>query len=124
MIRAVCALIFDIDGKILTVSRKDNPNDIGLPGGKVDEGESLEDAIKREVLEETGFTVSVLAPVYSGIEGNYKVTTFICVINKGITYKVPSQKETGIVSMESYKKLLYGSFRKYNTKLLKAINLI
>jgi len=27
------------DNKILSIARKDNPNDFGLPGGKIDKGE-------------------------------------------------------------------------------------
>lgn len=33
---AVCGL-FVVDGKVLSVSRKDNPNDLGLPGGKINQ---------------------------------------------------------------------------------------
>ena len=34
MTEAVCALIHRPNGKILGVSRKNNPNDMGLIGGK------------------------------------------------------------------------------------------
>jgi 8-oxo-dGTP diphosphatase len=39
---------------ILAVSRKDDPNAFGLPGGKVEHGETEEQAARRELLEETG----------------------------------------------------------------------
>jgi 8-oxo-dGTP pyrophosphatase MutT (NUDIX family) len=55
---AVTIVIFDKSGRILTVARKHNDNDPGLPGGKIDPGESPMDAIIRETLEETGFDIS------------------------------------------------------------------
>jgi 8-oxo-dGTP pyrophosphatase MutT (NUDIX family) len=44
-------------GKILSVSRKNNHQDLGLPGGKIEPGETPVEALHREVLEETGISV-------------------------------------------------------------------
>ncbi|MEO1784847.1 NUDIX hydrolase [Thermodesulfobium sp. 4217-1] len=60
------------DGKILLVKRKSPPS-IGrwsLPGGVVEKGESLKDAVKREFFEETSLSVEVvkLLTVYEKIE--------------------------------------------------------
>ncbi len=60
-ILAASAVVRDRDGRYLLVQRA-NPPEAGhwtLPGGSVDEGESLSAAASREVLEETGF-LSVL----------------------------------------------------------------
>ncbi|TKT81320.1 NUDIX hydrolase [Aquamicrobium sp. LC103] len=53
--RAVSAAIFD-KGRFLLV-RRGRPPAFGLyafPGGRVEEGETLENAVRREVMEETG----------------------------------------------------------------------
>lgn len=55
----VAAIIQDGEGKILLQRRSDN-GQWGLPGGSVEIGESVRDAIIREVQEETGLTVEVL----------------------------------------------------------------
>ena len=50
------------DGKILSIY-EEQPNqvrDFGFPGGKVDEGETPEEAAKRELLEETGYSAEEL----------------------------------------------------------------
>lgn len=52
---AVTIVIFNEEGQILTVARKDDDNDINLPGGKLDQGETPREAITRETFEETGF---------------------------------------------------------------------
>lgn len=52
---AVTIVIFDDTGRILTVARKNDDNDINLPGGKLDPGETPREAITRETFEETGF---------------------------------------------------------------------
>jgi ADP-ribose pyrophosphatase YjhB (NUDIX family) len=63
-----CGLV-GVDGKVLLVRRLLQPG-IGLwalPAGHVNRGEVVEDAVKREILEETGLRVSArrLVGVYS-----------------------------------------------------------
>lgn len=63
---AARALVLDPDGRVLLV-RFVNP-DTGeefwtTPGGGIDPGESLEDAIGRELREETGLTDAPIGPV-------------------------------------------------------------
>jgi len=60
------AVIFDRRGRLLLQQRSDG-GQWGLPGGSVEIGESLADAVRREVKEETGLVVTVrrLIGVYS-----------------------------------------------------------
>ena len=46
---------------IVLIERTNEPRGWALPGGFVDEGERVEDAALREVTEETGLTVELLA---------------------------------------------------------------
>ena len=64
---AVDAVIRTKDNKIVLIERKFEPLGLALPGGFVEYGESCEDAIKREVEEETGlkFHIDNLVGVYS-----------------------------------------------------------
>lgn len=67
LVGAVVVLV-DPDGRLLLEKRKFPEGLWGLPGGLMELGESTEDTAKREVLEETGLTVSELRliNVYSG----------------------------------------------------------
>lgn len=57
----VGAFIRDADGRALLVRRKRDPEAgcWGLPGGKVEDGESCAEAVAREIREELGVTLSV-----------------------------------------------------------------
>jgi 8-oxo-dGTP diphosphatase len=55
----VTAIILNGENQVLAVSRKDDHTDFGLPGGKVESGESFINAINREVKEETGLDIDI-----------------------------------------------------------------
>jgi len=61
-VTAVAAIVNDAAGNILLLVRANDPGrgKLGLPGGFVDPGESAEDALRREVLEEVGLHVTRL----------------------------------------------------------------
>jgi 8-oxo-dGTP pyrophosphatase MutT (NUDIX family) len=63
---SVAAIIFDDAGRVLLQQRGDNGY-WGLPGGSVELGETVAEAVIREVAEETGYTVEIvrLVGIYS-----------------------------------------------------------
>jgi ADP-ribose pyrophosphatase YjhB (NUDIX family) len=55
---ACVAVVIRDGGKILMVERRDG-NGLGLPGGHVKQNETIEQAARREVHEETGLTLEI-----------------------------------------------------------------
>ncbi|MFY1635155.1 NUDIX domain-containing protein [Solwaraspora sp. WMMB335] len=83
-LRCVAALIVDDDGRIFFQRRSPQrrlfPNTWDIAGGHVEPGETLIEALYREVREETGWTVShILAEVgdytYTGDDGIARLET-------------------------------------------------
>jgi ADP-ribose pyrophosphatase YjhB (NUDIX family) len=62
--------IIEIDGNIVLIKRKNPPYGWALPGGFVDEGETVEAAVMREMKEETNLSLRELRQfhVYSDPE--------------------------------------------------------
>jgi ADP-ribose pyrophosphatase len=63
---AVGAVVFR-DGAVLLVKRAHMPGKglWAIPGGRVEAGEGLADAVRREVLEETGIVIDPGEPIYA-----------------------------------------------------------
>ena len=84
-IEVTAAIIIDEEGKCLIAKRKQGSHLEGLwefPGGKIEEGESKEDCLQREILEELGLTIKVKAPFmsveHSYGEKNIRLHSFLC----------------------------------------------
>jgi ADP-ribose pyrophosphatase YjhB (NUDIX family) len=57
--------IIEIEDGIILIKRKNPPPGWAIPGGFVDYGESLEEAVEREALEETGLSVKNLTQMHT-----------------------------------------------------------
>jgi 8-oxo-dGTP pyrophosphatase MutT (NUDIX family) len=115
--KAACCFI-QREGKILGVSRKDNPRAWGLPGGKVDFGETFEQAARRELKEETGLEAVKLHSVFTHtLSDGYEAMTFAVEV-KDFDIQV---LESGRVDWITWEELLEGPFGEYNGLLKKQL---
>jgi 8-oxo-dGTP diphosphatase len=84
LVRCVGAVVHDPAGRLLLIQRGREPSRgaWSLPGGRVEAGESAEEAVEREVLEETGLRVRAGALVgrvrLPGDSVLYDVQDFAC----------------------------------------------
>jgi 8-oxo-dGTP pyrophosphatase MutT (NUDIX family) len=81
---SVSAAVRDEAGQFLAIRRRDNGH-WEPPGGIVEPGERLEDALVREVVEETGYVVRpiALSGVYQNVRLNVVSLVFSCVVEGG-----------------------------------------
>ena len=115
--KAAMVLLFN-QGKILSVSRKNDHTKFGLVGGKVDIGESFRDAAIRECYEETGLEAFCLIPIFSRMEPGDMNFFGVVFLGQwiGEIHKT-SDKETGLVKWCDWEELENGPFGEYNKKL-------
>jgi 8-oxo-dGTP diphosphatase len=90
----VFALIFD-QGRVLLGLRRDI-DWWNLPGGGMEAGETVDEALHREVLEETGLEVEVeqLVGIYSKPQKQEVVLTFRCRIVDGTLHPTDEIRES------------------------------
>jgi 8-oxo-dGTP diphosphatase len=90
---AVSALIFE-SGRVLLAHRRDI-DWWNLPGGGMETGETVDQALHREVLEETGLEVEIvqLVGVYSKPQKQEVVLTFRCLVARGVLMETTESRE-------------------------------
>ncbi len=111
IVPSVTAIVRDDVGDLLLVHKTDN--DLwALPGGGVDPGESVSEAVVREVLEETGMHVEVerLSGVYTNPrhvmaydDGEVRQQFSLCFVARLLGGKLTTSSETsevGFVALE------------------------
>lgn len=115
----VCCVIRNEQGQLLLVSRKDDQTSFGLPGGKVDPGETPEEAVIREVKEETGLDIELGPRIYQRMcpkhapepEGqDFYAFAFVALSYSG---EICSD-EAGLVKWGSWSDQGNGRFAEYN----------
>jgi ADP-ribose pyrophosphatase YjhB (NUDIX family) len=112
-------VLINPEGLVLGVSRKDNHEDFGLPGGKmepIDNGEPKFTAI-REAFEETGLQISNLRLVFAMHKDGYMSHCYLADYKGEINHNEPH-----VVKWLPFETLIKGSFGKYNEMVCESLN--
>ncbi len=119
---AAISIILDESGtQVLLVKRQDVPVWV-LPGGGIDPGENPEEAVKREVFEETGYRIAIIRQTgeYYPINRLAAFTSvFLCRIEGG---EQTTSSETASIAFFSLQKLPKSFFTVHLDWLQDALN--
>ncbi|WP_433268693.1 NUDIX hydrolase [Actinosynnema sp. CS-041913] len=90
LIRCVGGVVHDSNGRLLLVRRRNPPGEgrWSVPGGRVEPGEGDEQAVEREIREETGLSVTVGALLGNvtrpAADGLYDIYDYACQVRSGV----------------------------------------
>ena len=118
--KTVRAVVVRHDGKILSITNPDNSYKNSLPGGGVESGETEEDALRRELWEETGLIAGDVVKVRREIVSNKIVTLFRVIDYSG---KLRSSSE-GIPKWIQPDELCDTKYGDYHTKVLSDLGIL
>lgn len=112
---SVCVIVKRPDGKVLAVSRNADNNDLNLPGGSMEFGETPEEAARRELWEETGMIATELVEVHRGMARTKMAIVFKA---KDASGKIRDSLEGKTCWVEP-RRMLTGTFGNFLAKLIR-----
>ncbi len=98
--------IIEIDGGIVLIQRKNPPPGWAIPGGFVDYGETLEDAVCREMKEETCLDVNLVRQFHTYSDPkrdprHHTVTTIFIATASGTPEAADDAEDVGIFTRDN-----------------------
>lgn len=112
--------------RVLGVSRRNEPTKFGIAGGKVDPGETFQEAAFRETLEETGLDFSnhaIMGEFENDCYG-YLMRSYLIYTSFEDLHKIVPEKGLTVEWVPLETLYVNGPYRDYNTKMFKYFKLI
>lgn len=108
---SVAGIVVRDDGRVLVIRRDDNGH-WQAPGGVLELGESFEDGVRREVLEETGLTITVerLTGVYKNLTHGIVALVYLCRPSEGDAHSTTEAREVRWMTREEVQSAMDPAF--------------
>jgi mutator protein MutT len=119
---AVCLVTFNQSNQILAVSRKTDHSDFGLPGGKIDPGETPLEALIREIKEETGLDLKNIQFQFIR-DCNHQLDMKPCAVYTAEVVGDINHNEPHVVKWVEPKVVTQGSFGDFNIATFQKLNI-
>lgn len=113
---SVQAVLLNEKGEVLAVSRKDDHTAFGLVGGKVDPGETHEEAMIREAKEETGLDITIKKMIFATHKNGRMGYTYLCNYEGEIYTEEPH-----VVKWTTFNEIINGPYGNWNHLVYKSL---